>query len=146
MLTKLVHSTPMNVADKVASFGYYVVVPDFFHGDPLTPEASKDDWLKKHDPVEAVGFAKPVIQALKKKGICKVAVAGFCWGAKVAVELAKTADIQVAAILHPSFVTLDDIKGVKVPTAILSAELDKKAPPELIKEFEAALKANQVIL
>ena len=32
--------------------------------------------------MEAVEFAKPVIQALKEKGICKVAAAGFCWGGK----------------------------------------------------------------
>ncbi|GKA24054.1 endo-1,3;1,4-beta-D-glucanase-like protein [Tanacetum coccineum] len=133
-----------NVADKVASAGYYVVVPDFFHGDPLTPEAPKEEWLKKHAPEQAVEFAKPLIQALKEKGICKVAAAGFCWGAKGVVELAKAADIQVAALLHPSFVSLDDIKGVKVPTGILSAELDKKFPPELVKECEAALCANRI--
>ncbi|PWA64578.1 alpha/beta-Hydrolases superfamily protein [Artemisia annua] len=89
--------------------------------------------------VEAVEFAKPVIQALIEKGTSKVAAAGFCWG-----ELAKTADIQVAAVLHPSFVTLDDIKGVKVPTAILGAELDTMCPPELVKKFEVALEANQI--
>ncbi|PWA64580.1 alpha/beta-Hydrolases superfamily protein [Artemisia annua] len=132
------------IADKLASGGYYVVVPDFFHGDPLTPEVPIQDWLKNHAPVEAVGFAKAVIQALKEKGISKVAAAGFCWGAKVVVELAKSADIQVAALLHPSFVSLDDVKGVKVPTGILGAEIDKMSPPELVKEFEAALKANQI--
>ncbi|MTV28762.1 hypothetical protein FTX61_25790, partial [Nitriliruptoraceae bacterium ZYF776] len=41
-----------------------------------------------------------------------------------------------------SFVTLDDIKGVKVPIGILGAEIDQRSPPELIKEFEAALKAK----
>ncbi|KAI3775213.1 hypothetical protein L1987_49782 [Smallanthus sonchifolius] len=132
------------LADKVASAGYYVVVPDFFYGDPMTPETKIDDWLKNHAPEQAIEFAKPVIQALKEKGITKIGAAGFCWGAKVVVELAKEAEIQVAAILHPSFVTLDDIKGLQVPIAILGAEIDKRSPPELIKEFEAALVANEV--
>lgn len=132
------------LADKVASAGYYVVVPDFFHGDPLTPDSNIQDWLKNHAPEPAVELAKPVIQALKEKGISKVGAAGFCWGAKVVVELAKDADIQVAALLHPSFVTLDDIKGVKVPIGILGAEIDQRSPPELIKEFEAALEAKEV--
>ncbi|KAL8242813.1 hypothetical protein R6Q59_013115 [Mikania micrantha] len=90
----------------------------------------------------AVEFAKPVIHALQEKGISKIGAAGFCWGAKVVVELAKDADIQVAALLHPTFVTLDDIKGVKVPVAILGAEFDKISPPELVKQFEAALQAK----
>ncbi|KAD2393967.1 hypothetical protein E3N88_40944 [Mikania micrantha] len=83
----------------------------------------------------AVEFAKPVIHALQEKGISKIGAAGFCWGAKVVVELAKDADIQVAALLHPTFVTLDDIKGVKVPVAILGAEFDKISPPELVDHF-----------
>ncbi|PWA94204.1 Dienelactone hydrolase [Artemisia annua] len=110
-LPKELESSNKNIADKIASFGYYAVVPDFFHGDPWTPEVPIQDWLKKHAPVEAVEFAKQVIQALIEKGISKVVAAGFCWGAKVVVELEKTADIQVAALLHPSFVTLDDIKA-----------------------------------
>jgi hypothetical protein len=32
--------------------------------------------------------------------------------AKVVVELAKSELIQAAVLLHPSFVTLDDIKGM----------------------------------
>ncbi|KAL9997849.1 putative dienelactone hydrolase, alpha/Beta hydrolase [Helianthus debilis subsp. tardiflorus] len=132
------------LADKVAAAGYYVVVPDFFHGDPLTSITKIGDWLKNHAPEQAVEFAKPVIQTLKEKGITKIGAAGFCWGAKVVVELAKDGEIQFAALLHPSFVTVDDIKGVKVPTGILGAEIDKMSPPELVKEFEAALVANEV--
>ncbi|KAM0017676.1 putative dienelactone hydrolase, alpha/Beta hydrolase [Helianthus debilis subsp. tardiflorus] len=33
---------------------------------------------------------------------------------------------------------------VKVPTRILGAEIDKMSPPELVKEFEAALVAKEV--
>ncbi|KAI3524043.1 hypothetical protein L1887_02654 [Cichorium endivia] len=133
------------LADKVASAGYYVVVPDFFHGDPVIPGTSLQDWLKNHEPLEAVEFAKSVIKALKEKGISKIGAAGFCWGAKVVVELAKEAEIQVAALLHPSFVILDDIKGVKVSTGIFGAEIDKMCPPEVVKEFELALEAKPEI-
>ncbi|KAL8223556.1 hypothetical protein R6Q57_019031 [Mikania cordata] len=130
------------IADKLASAGYYAVVPDFFFGDHFIPKTQLQEWLKNHEPKPSVDFAKPVIHALKERGISKIGAAGFCWGAKVVVELAKDADIQVAALLHPTFVTLDDIKGVKVPVAILGAEFDKISPPELAKQFEAALQAK----
>jgi hypothetical protein len=44
------------LADKVAATGYYVVVPDFLHGDPFTPENANRPlpiWLKDHQPVNS---------------------------------------------------------------------------------------------
>ncbi|KAL2530463.1 alpha/beta-hydrolase superfamily protein [Forsythia ovata] len=133
------------LADKVATAGFYTVVPDFLNGDPFEPENVEKPiqiWIKEHGPDQGFEDAKPVIEALKSKGIEKIGAAGFCWGAKVVVELAKYAYIQAAVILHPSFVSLEDIQGVKVPISILGAEIDKMSPPELVKEFEAALNAK----
>lgn len=42
------------LADKVAAAGYYVLVPDFLHGDPFTSENANRPlpvWLKDHQPV-----------------------------------------------------------------------------------------------
>ncbi|KAF5787768.1 putative dienelactone hydrolase, alpha/Beta hydrolase [Helianthus annuus] len=110
---------PLQLADKVAAAGYYVLVPDFLFGDYWTPETQLDDWTKKHAPEQTVEFAKPVVQALKEKGISKLGSAGFCWGAKAVADLAKEAEIQVAALLHPNFVTLDDIKGMFCSTTLI---------------------------
>ncbi|KAJ0519883.1 putative dienelactone hydrolase, alpha/Beta hydrolase [Helianthus annuus] len=110
----------LQFADKVAAAGYYVVVPDFFHGEPLTSITKIGDWLKNMHPLEqAIEFAKPIIQALKEKGITKIGTACFYWGAKVVVELAKDAEIQFVALLHPSFVTIDDIKGMFYSTTFI---------------------------
>ena len=46
------------MADYISSKGFYVVAPDFFHGDPvsetLTPE-KRTAWMKQHAPVRIPG-------------------------------------------------------------------------------------------
>ncbi|KAG2407140.1 Endo-1,3-1,4-beta-D-glucanase protein [Vigna angularis] len=133
------------IADKVAAAGYYVVVPDFFFGDPYNPENADRPlpvWLKDHGTDKGFEAAKSTVEALKSKGVSAIGAAGFCWGAKVVVELAKSRLIQADVLLHPSFVSVDDIKGFDIPTAILGAEIDKMSPPELVKQFEQVLTAK----
>ncbi|KAE8076955.1 hypothetical protein FH972_015571 [Carpinus fangiana] len=79
--------------------------------------------------------AKRVIAALKSKGVSAIGVAGFCWGGMVSVKLASSTDIQAAVVLHPGPITEDEIDGVKVPIAILGAEIDHISPPEQLKRF-----------
>ncbi|XP_047982669.1 endo-1,3;1,4-beta-D-glucanase-like [Salvia hispanica] len=131
------------IADKVGAAGFHAVVPDFFHGDPYVPDQKPiTEWLKDHGPDQGFQNAKPVIEALKSKGITKIGAVGFCWGAKVVVELSKHPYIQAAVIIHPSFVSLEDIQGVKVPLSLLACEIDNMCPPEVAKQFEAALNAK----
>ncbi|KAK1398983.1 DLH domain-containing protein [Heracleum sosnowskyi] len=130
------------LADKVASAGYYVVVPDFFDGEYFRAPGDKRslaDWVNSHPTAKGVEDAKPIIQALKKQGISEVGAAGFCWGGKVVAELAKSDHIQAAVLLHPAMVTVDDIKEVRVAIAVLGAEFDNLSPPELLKQFEPVL-------
>ena len=138
------------LADKIAAAGFFAVVPDFFYGDPyvLAADGSRDSlpaWLKGHGADKGFEDVKVVIEALKSKGVCAIGAVGFCWGAKVVVELAKGDFIQAAVLAHPSLVTLDDIKAVKVPISILGAEIDQMSPPELVKQFEEALTAKSEI-
>ncbi|KAB1214269.1 hypothetical protein CJ030_MR5G023182 [Morella rubra] len=127
------------LADKVAAAGYLVVVPDFFFGDPIVkfddPQFDRDSWLKAHNMDKGYEDAKPVIAALKSKGVSDIGAAGFCWGGKVVVKLASSTDIQAAVLLHPSRVTDEDIDDVKIPISILGAEIDHGSPPEILKKF-----------
>ncbi|GFY98774.1 alpha/beta-Hydrolases superfamily protein [Actinidia rufa] len=109
------------LADKVAASGYYVVVPDFFYGEPYAPDNTDRPlpiWIQSHGTDKGFEDAKPVIAALKNKGISAIGAAGFCWGAKVVVELAKSDYIQAAVLLHPSLVTVDDIKDALIQVLI----------------------------
>ncbi|XP_024040860.1 endo-1,3;1,4-beta-D-glucanase isoform X2 [Citrus clementina] len=131
------------LADRVAAAGFYVAVPDFFHGDPHVDGGRPlQEWINDHGVDKGFEEAKPLIQALKCKGITATGAVGFCWGA---VQLAKREFIQAAVLLHPSFVTVDDIKGVEVPISVLGAEIDQVSPPALVKEFEEALTAKSEV-
>ncbi|XP_027332259.1 endo-1,3;1,4-beta-D-glucanase-like [Abrus precatorius] len=133
------------LADKVAAAGYYVVVPDFFNGDPIDLEDVNRPlpvWLKDHEPEKGFEAAKPIIEALKSKGASAVGAVGFCWGAMAVCDLGKSRLIEVSAILHPAFINVDHIDGVNVPIAILGAELDTVTPPELVNQFEQVLNAK----
>lgn len=133
------------IADKVAASGFVVVVPDLLNGDSFSPDNAEKPfpvWIQSHSPDQAYELVKPVIAALKSKGISAIGAAGLCWGAKVVVQLAKSAEIQTAVLLHPSFVTVEDIKEAKCSIAILGAEIDHISPPALIKQFEEVMSAK----
>ncbi|KAK7363687.1 hypothetical protein VNO77_05838 [Canavalia gladiata] len=133
------------LADNIASAGYYVVVPDFFNGDPYNPQNPNRPlsvWLKDHEPDKGIEAAKPVIEALKQKGASAVGAAGICWGGRTVTDLGNSGHIQAVALFHPTYVSVDNIRGVETPIAIVGAGLDTLTPPELIKQFEQVLAAK----
>ncbi|KAB5545424.1 hypothetical protein DKX38_013536 [Salix brachista] len=137
------------LADKIAAAGFYAVVPDFFYGDPFVPDNAERPiqvWIKDHGMDKGYEDAKPVIEALNSKGVYAIGAVGFCWGGKVVVELGKSsAFIKAAVLCHPSFVTVDDIKELKVPISILGAEIDQLSPPALLKQFEEVLASKSEV-
>ncbi|KAL3619380.1 hypothetical protein CASFOL_036950 [Castilleja foliolosa] len=62
----LVADVYMKTADKIAAAGFYVVVTDFFYGDPFDPANEVKPllvWKSLHGPAKAFEDAKPVIEA-----------------------------------------------------------------------------------
>ncbi|XVF38124.1 hypothetical protein REPUB_Repub20aG0071300 [Reevesia pubescens] len=136
------------LADKVAVAGYFVVVPDFLYGDPAdvsNPQFDVEAWRKAHNTKKGFEDAKPVIAALKSKGVSAIGAAGFCWGGMVVVNLASSDEIQAAVVLHPGPITEDEIKEVKVPIAILGAEIDRHSPPEQLKQLGEILSTKSEV-
>ncbi|XP_028058804.1 endo-1,3;1,4-beta-D-glucanase-like isoform X2 [Camellia sinensis] len=133
------------LANKVAAEGFLVVVPDFFYGEPFNlnnPNMDRESWRKAHGVDKGFEDAKPVISALRSKGVTSIGAAGFCWGGVVVVKLARTDEIQAAVVLHPGCITEDEIKEVKCPISILGAEIDQVSPPEQLKQFGEILSAK----
>ncbi|CAL5011337.1 unnamed protein product [Urochloa decumbens] len=127
------------IADKVAAEGYYVLVPDFFHGDPYNDSKILSEWIKSRSPVIAAQDAKPLFASLRNEGK-SIGVGGYCWGGKFAAEIAKTDDTEVVVLSHPAYVTVDDMKEVKWPIEILGAQNDTITPPEQVRQLEQELR------
>ncbi|KAJ5990873.1 hypothetical protein N7522_011080 [Penicillium canescens] len=135
------------IADQLAANGYFVVMPDLFHGDPvlLNRPAGFDlmAWLKG-PPGHLPNRVEPVIQAVLKEmksnlGCKRVGAIGYCFGAKYAVRLLQPGLCDVAYIAHPSFVEAEELQAIKGPLSIAAAETDSIFPTSKRHESEEIL-------
>ncbi|KAI5065432.1 hypothetical protein GOP47_0020127 [Adiantum capillus-veneris] len=135
------------LADKVAlEGGFLVVLPDFMEDDffassnPDNPYEGLDVYLAKHSQAKAIVEASKIIEELNRQGFKRVGVVGFCWGGKITVSLINgSTKVDASVMLHPSFLLEEEIQAVKVPLAILGAEIDEITPPQMANEFGAIL-------
>ncbi|KAI9470993.1 MAG: dienelactone hydrolase family-domain-containing protein, partial [Benjaminiella poitrasii] len=91
--------------------GWKVIMPDFLHGDYATAELMGQRekllaWLGKVGTYEAVyPDVERSVKYLKEQGVTTGTLVGFCWGAKIAVQLTSEMPFFVgASLVHPSFV------------------------------------------
>nr|PNR49954.1 hypothetical protein PHYPA_011851 [Physcomitrium patens] len=126
------------VADEVAKKGYYVVVPDYFRGDPLVNLSDVTTWLPKHPVAAEVESSNKIVLSVKAKGISSVGFAGFCWGGKLAALVGEQIGVTKAIVqTHPAFVTASDYEQVVVPIMVLAA------PSDGVQNFTSILKARK---
>lgn len=133
------------LADQYAAAGYYVIMPDLFTADPvpLNPPEGYDllrDWFPRHTPEFTRPIIDKVVAAVKELNPKYVVANGYCFGAKYATQLLGEGVVDAAALYHPSFVTIDEIKAIKGPIYIASAETDTIYTEELRHETEATLR------
>nr|BAD05244.1 Endo-1,3;1,4-beta-D-glucanase precursor-like protein [Oryza sativa Japonica Group] len=113
------------IADKVGQAGYYVAVPDFFHGDPYTLDLNLTEWFSKHSPVKAAEDAKAIFSDLRKKGISVI----WSWRLLLGCH----------CFLIPKFAVTFHAE-VKCPIEIIGAQNDTLTPPKLVYQYVQALR------
>ncbi|CDH49969.1 dienelactone hydrolase family protein [Lichtheimia corymbifera JMRC:FSU:9682] len=109
--------------------GYKVVMPDFFRGEPWTDEKMGDmqaliAWIGKVGSIEVVSpQIKSVTEWLQGQGVTKAGLVGFCWGAKISVQMtAIDSFFGGASLVHPSFVDVKDAEKAGAPILALPSK------------------------
>jgi len=115
------------IADQFAANGYYVVMPDLFHGDPLQlnrpPNFDFMKWRAGHGNESVDPIVEAAIKELRKQGVKTIGGVGYCFGAKYVVRYLKPGEIDAGYIAHPSFVDADELKAIKGPLSIAAARM-----------------------
>lgn len=138
------------LADKYAAAGFTVVIPNMFKSGPMSTDGYSVyaldkffEWLALNPVDFATATATRVAEQLKSD-YPSVQAVGFCYGARMVVDLVKRSPplLNAAAVYHPTFLTADDAPAIKLPMLFNCAarELEQIFGPELRGKFEAELK------
>jgi len=130
------------ICDFLARNGYFVILPDYFHGDHRNPFEAKDlpefikktsHWSKLKEEIDTV------VAFAKTKGAISFAGVGTCWGSYPVVRMSATNLLSCGVSMHPSHGILGNILGeeeidmlrnIKVPQLFMPCGND----PESLKE------------
>ncbi|KAI0252938.1 Alpha/Beta hydrolase protein [Lactifluus subvellereus] len=129
------------LADDFARNGFKVYAPDLVKGDPVPQEAFNpgvnfdlSKWLEEHSAQLAGARARKVIEGLRAQGITIYGATGYCYGARIVVDLAFDNVIHASVISHPSLLEHKDldtyIEKSRAPLLINSCEFDARFPEE----------------
>ncbi|TPX70022.1 hypothetical protein SpCBS45565_g01996 [Spizellomyces sp. 'palustris'] len=134
------HPNTHQFADELAAKGFFVAEPDFFRGNPWPLEKLPFELpelmahLEQHVPESRmVADIGSVCRYLRSNGVESIGTVGFCWGAIYAVKANVEGLIDATATAHPSRMSVESVKDVKGPVALLPS----KDEPDLIPLMEA---------
>ncbi|KIW40993.1 uncharacterized protein PV06_06591 [Exophiala oligosperma] len=143
------------IADQFAANGYFVMMPDLFHKDPIPLDRPGDfdimKWMQgeysesktPHTPPTVDPIVDSCLVEMRTKYNCKkIGAVGYCFGGKYVVRHLRpdAGKIDVGYTAHPSFVQADELRDLKGPLAISAAETDHIFPTEKRHETETILK------
>jgi carboxymethylenebutenolidase len=150
-----VNAVMRDIADGMASRGYFALVPDLFWrlepGVQLTDKTDADwkkalDLMGRFDIDKGMEDIQATIDHLRKLPGCtgKVGALGYCLGGQLAYLTAARTDADAAVGYYGVNIQnrLDEAKNIKHPLMLHIAEADEYVPADAQAKIEAALKGN----
>ncbi|MBA2490565.1 MAG: dienelactone hydrolase family protein [Gammaproteobacteria bacterium] len=134
------------VADRLASLGYRVLVPDLYKGKVTVEEAEAEHLMGDLDFADAATQdIRGAVQFLKKSSP-KVAVMGFCMGGALTILAAVHVSEADAAVCWYGMPPEDaaDVARIAIPLQGHFAEHDEFFPANQVRAVEKKLKDAQV--
>ncbi|KAF2123945.1 alpha/beta-hydrolase [Dothidotthia symphoricarpi CBS 119687] len=135
------------IADQFAANGYLTVIPDYFNGNvmPFNPPKEFDFWAWVKNNMPHPETVDPVIENTIKHlrgdlGVKRLGGVGYCFGGKYVFRWLKEGGLDAGYAAHPTFVTADEVKGIKGPLSISAAEIDQLFTAEKRREAEDILR------
>ncbi|KAH9216134.1 dienelactone hydrolase family protein [Leptodontidium sp. 2 PMI_412] len=146
------------LADQYADNGYVALIPDLFDGDgvPINYDHatfSFERWKSGEFGANKTPHTTPVIdpivdaciESLRNKYKCKkIALVGYCFGAKYTVRFLADDRVSVGFIAHPADIQKEELEAIKKPLALAAAETDDVFSTNLRHESEESLKKTGV--
>lgn len=117
-----------SIADQFAANGYYTIIPDVFRGNeipfPMPEDFDFPTWKTNKMPRE--GDVDPIYASIIKYlrgelGVKRLGGVGYCFGGKYVCRWLKPGGLDAAFTAHPSFVEVEELKGIQGPLSIAAA-------------------------
>jgi carboxymethylenebutenolidase len=132
-------------ADKLASQGFRVLVPDMYQGKVAKNADEAGKLMGALDWGLTVGqVVRGAVQHLKSSSGGKVAVMGFCMGGAITLATAINVPDQDAAVCFYGLPSGQDTSKVRGPLLAHFATHDQWCTPERVSELEKDLKKGNV--
>ncbi|KAI9209883.1 Alpha/Beta hydrolase protein [Polychytrium aggregatum] len=123
------HPNTKQVADLLASRGFFVIMPDFFRGEPwnTTPfeMAELVAFLGKRVPPEVIERdTQTAVEYLKAQGVTSIGSVGLCWGGLQTFRGGIAGHFAAVASAHPSMLNADIARALNIPACLLPSKTD----------------------
>jgi carboxymethylenebutenolidase len=153
-----VNQVMRDIADGLASHGYFALVPDLFWrlepGVQLTDKTDAEwkrafDLMNRFDPDKGVKDIQAAIAALRGREGCsgKIGAVGYCLGGLLAYLTAARTDIDCSAGYYGVNIheKLGEAKTIKKPLMLHIAAKDQFVPLEAQKKIQGGLGGNPLV-
>jgi carboxymethylenebutenolidase len=150
-----VNQVMRDIADDLASHGYFALVPDLFWrlepGVQLTDKSDAEwkrafDLMNRFDPDKGVADIQAAINTLRGRDGCtgKVGAVGYCLGGLLAYLTAARTDVDASVGYYGVNIheKLSEAANIKKPLMLHIAGKDQFVPPEAQKKMIDGLSSN----